>query len=77
MWTSFHFSILAHSVSHSQGFIVDFYCHRAGLVVEVDGDIHDLQKEEDERREKVLSPSGMLRDPRWGCGLSALGMMRS
>jgi len=24
------------------GFIVDFYCHRAGLVVEVDGDIHDL-----------------------------------
>ena len=29
------------------GFIVDFYCHKAGLVVEVDGDIHDLQKEED------------------------------
>jgi very-short-patch-repair endonuclease len=38
-----------------QGFIFDFYFHRAGLVVEVDGDIHDLQKEEDERREKVLS----------------------
>ncbi|MCC6986377.1 MAG: DUF559 domain-containing protein [Anaerolineales bacterium] len=38
-----------------QGFIVDFYCHRAGLVVEVDGDIHDLQKEEDERREKAVS----------------------
>ncbi|MBE0682888.1 MAG: DUF559 domain-containing protein [Anaerolineales bacterium] len=37
------------------GFIVDFYCHKAGLVVEVDGDVHDLQKEEDERREKVLS----------------------
>lgn len=37
------------------GFIVDFYCHKAGLVIEVDGDIHDLQKEEDERREKVLS----------------------
>lgn len=49
-----------------QGFIVDFYGHRAGLVIEVDGDVHDLQKEEDERREKVLSPSGMLRDPRWG-----------
>ncbi len=49
-----------------QGFIVDFYCHRAGLVIEVDGDVHDLQKEEDERREKALSPSGMLRDPRWG-----------
>lgn len=37
-----------------QGFIVDFYCHKTGLVIEVDGDIHDLQKEEDERREKVL-----------------------
>ncbi|MEW6027890.1 MAG: DUF559 domain-containing protein [Chloroflexota bacterium] len=38
-----------------QGFIVDFYCHKAALVVEVDGDIHDLQKEEDERREPPLS----------------------
>ena len=36
------------------GFIVDFYCHKAGLVLEVDGDIHDLQQEEDARREKVL-----------------------
>lgn len=60
-----------------QGFIVDFYCHKAALVVEVDGDIHDLQKEEDARREKVLSPTGMLRDPRWGLGLSDSGMMRS
>ena len=42
-----------------QGFIVDFYCHRAGLVIEVDGDIHDLQKEEDERREKVLNEMGL------------------
>ncbi|NOH01404.1 MAG: DUF559 domain-containing protein [Chloroflexi bacterium] len=38
-----------------QGFIVDFYCRKVGLVIEVDGDIHDLQKEEDERREEVLS----------------------
>ena len=29
------------------GFIVDFYCHMAALVLEVDGDIHDLQQEED------------------------------
>ncbi len=41
-----------------QGFIVDFYCHKAALVVEVDGDIHDLQQEEDERREKVLGEMG-------------------
>jgi very-short-patch-repair endonuclease len=42
-----------------QGFIVDFYCHRAALVVEVDGDVHDLQQDEDERREKALSALGL------------------
>ena len=41
------------------GFIVDFYCHRSALVVEVDGDIHDLQEEEDARREKVLREMGL------------------
>ena len=41
------------------GFIVDFYCHKADLVIEVDGDIHDLQPEEDARREKVLSELGL------------------
>ena len=41
------------------GFIVDFYCHRAALVVEVDGDIHDLQQEEDARREEVLKELGL------------------
>jgi len=48
-----------------QGFIVDFYCHKAALVIEVDGDIHDLQKEEDERREKALTEMG-LRVVRFG-----------
>ena len=42
-----------------QGLIVDFYCHRAGLIVEVDGDVHDLQKEEDVRRKKALSEMGL------------------
>ena len=42
-----------------QGFIVDFYCHKASLVIEVDGDIHDLQREEDARREKALSELGL------------------
>ena len=41
------------------GFIVDFYCHKAGLVVEVDGDIHDLQQDEDIRREKALHELGL------------------
>jgi very-short-patch-repair endonuclease len=47
------------------GFIVDFYCHKAALVIEVDGDIHDLQQEEDARREKVMSEMG-LRVVRFG-----------
>jgi very-short-patch-repair endonuclease len=42
-----------------EGFIVDFYCHKSALVVEVDGDIHDLQQEEDVRREKALSALGL------------------
>ena len=33
--------------------------------MEVDGDVHDLQKEDDERREKVLSALG-LRIVRFG-----------
>ena len=41
------------------GFIVDFYCHKAALVIEVEGDIHDLQKDEDARREKALSALGL------------------
>src|SRR5215212_4488599 len=41
------------------GFIVDFYCHKAALVVEVNGEIHDLQQEEDARREKALSEMGL------------------
>jgi very-short-patch-repair endonuclease len=41
------------------GFIVDFYCHKAALVIEVDGDIHDLQQVEDARREKVLQEMGL------------------
>jgi very-short-patch-repair endonuclease len=47
------------------GFIVDFYCHKAVLVIEVDGDTYDLQQEEDARREKVLRELG-LRVVRFG-----------
>ena len=41
------------------GFIVDFYCHKVELVVEVDGDIHDLQQDEDARREQALREMGL------------------
>ncbi|MDF2387243.1 DUF559 domain-containing protein [Nostoc ellipsosporum NOK] len=41
------------------GFIADFYCHAAGLVIEVDGKIHEQQAEYDAERDKVLSARGL------------------
>jgi very-short-patch-repair endonuclease len=32
---------------------------QSGVVIEVDGDVHDLQQAEDARREKVLSEMGL------------------
>ena len=39
-------------------FIVDFVCLKKGIIIEVDGDIHDLQKDKDEEREKILKSYG-------------------
>jgi len=39
-------------------FIVDFYCLAKGLVVEVDGEIHNEQKERDLERENILESLG-------------------
>jgi very-short-patch-repair endonuclease len=52
-----HFPAIATKI-HPSSFRIH-PCSLAGLVVEVDGDVHDLQKEEDERREKVLSVLGL------------------
>jgi very-short-patch-repair endonuclease len=41
------------------GYIVDFYCAAARLVVEVDGPIHDRQTEYDAERERVLAAYGV------------------
>jgi len=41
------------------GFIVDFYCHTAGLVIELDGDIHREQQEYDAERDKILEGMGL------------------
>ena len=41
------------------GFIVDFYCHSAGLVIELDGDIHREQQEYDAGRDKILENMGL------------------
>jgi len=37
------------------GFIVDFYCHAAGLIVEVDGPVHNKQRDYDAERDQVLA----------------------
>ena len=43
-------------------FIVDFYCHKYRLVIELDGSVHDLedQKERDEGRESMLKDLGLI-----------------
>ena len=41
------------------GFIADFYCHAAGLVVEVDGGVHAQQTGYDFERDRVLSQRGV------------------
>jgi very-short-patch-repair endonuclease len=40
-------------------FIVDFYCGEAGLVVEVDGEIHDYTPQEDAIRQEFLESLGL------------------
>ena len=40
-------------------YIVDFYCHKANLVVEVDGQIHITQREYDFERDEQLASRGL------------------
>src|SRR5260370_38862999 len=41
------------------GFIADFYCHAAGLVVEVDGPVHQEQKDRDAGRDEIFRQSNI------------------
>jgi len=40
-------------------FIADFFCFSARLVIEIDGDVHDMQKEEDLERTRILGLLGL------------------
>ena len=44
-----------------EGFIADFFCETSKLVVEVDGEIHELsdQKKKDEHRRNVFAARGL------------------
>lgn len=44
-----------HIIRH---FIVDFYCPKAKLVIEIDGPVHDEQEEYDKEREMMLQELG-------------------
>ena len=41
------------------GFIADFYCHAAGLIIEVDGGIHQEQADYDALRDHILTTRGL------------------
>ena len=41
------------------GFIVDFFCREAGLVVEVDGGVHETTRAYDAERDTVISARGL------------------
>ena len=40
-------------------FVVDFYCDEAGLIVEVDGPIHEHQRDADRQRQELLESLGL------------------
>jgi very-short-patch-repair endonuclease len=42
------------------GFIVDFYCHAASIVIELDGAVHDQRAEYDTARDEILATRGLL-----------------
>jgi leucyl-tRNA synthetase len=54
------YPIVCSSINGSIHFyIADFYCHQLKLVIEVDGPIHDYQKEQDYNRDLVMQELGL------------------
>jgi very-short-patch-repair endonuclease len=41
------------------GFIADFYCNKLNLVIEIDGGIHEAQKDYDELRDRIINDKGI------------------
>jgi len=42
-----------------EGFIADFYCHEYKLVIELDGKVHEKQKDYDEIRDYIIESKGV------------------
>ena len=51
--------ILFEYQSKKRFFIADFYCHEEKLVIEVDGKIHDYQKDYDNLRTYIVNALGI------------------
>jgi len=45
--------------SNVKFFIADFYCAEKEIIIELDGEIHDLQKEYDENRDLIINHKGI------------------
>ncbi len=43
----------------ANGFILDFYCAKAGLAIELDGEVHRSQGEYDQARDRILRRRGI------------------
>ena len=41
-----------------EGFVVDFYCHDLRLAIEIDGGVHEGQKEYDRLRQSLIEEKG-------------------
>jgi len=42
------------------GFILDFYCAKLKIAIEIDGDIHDRKKQYDDKRTGLLKRRGII-----------------
>ena len=40
-------------------FVADFFCHESKLIIELDGPVHDFQKERDDERDLTLQELGI------------------
>ena len=62
LWENLRGNLLGFHFRRQQvidGFIADFYCHAARLVVEVDGGVHAHRAEYDAQRDEVLQRRGL------------------
>lgn len=54
-----HPIIYSHTQGRPQFFVADFYCAEKKLVIELDGKVHDFQKDYDANRDSILNRLGL------------------